>query len=100
MSNQIELPGSIPSYDVTELVVFHPEDVRREIVCEVVGYQSTSSELLYRLRGVLDDEDYLASFRNLAPHIEDGELDPWTEAFENDCIESSDVVDMQELFSL
>lgn len=88
MSNQIELPGSIPSYDVTELVVFHPEDVRREIVCEVVGYQSTSSELLYRLRGVLDDEDYLASFRRLFPHIEDD----WNEAFEDDCIESSDVV--------
>lgn len=73
MNTNTEQFGSLPSYDVHELVVFTPEDgAGKEIVCTVSGYQAGgSNELLYRLLGNLDQKHYLSDFACLAPHIED-----------------------------
>ena len=75
-THTIEPAGALPSYDVKDLVVFLPEDTQSEIVCEVVGHRSTSTELLYRLKDPLTGQDYLASFRCLQPHIEADPDDP------------------------
>jgi len=88
-THNIEPAGALPSYDKKDLVVFHPEDEPREIVCRVVGHQCIKDELLYQLEDPLTGDAYLASFRTIQPHIsmdpfDDHDCDPAGYSFEDE----------------
>ena len=66
----IELADALPSYDIKDLVIFHPEGADREMVCRVAGHDRTGPELIYQLVDPLYDEKHLALFSDLKPHVD------------------------------
>jgi len=66
----IEPADALPSYDVKDLVIFHPGGEDREMVCRVAGHDRTGPELIYRLVDPLYNEEHLALFSDLRPHVD------------------------------
>ena len=66
----IELAAALPTYDIKDLVIFHPEGEDREMVCRVAGHDRTGPELIYQLVDPLYDKEHLALFSDLRPHVD------------------------------
>lgn len=91
MKRIIEAAGSLPSYEVNELVTIIAEDV----VGEVVGHQEEAGELIYKLIDPQTGETYLCTFSELQPHMEPDFLDEVEDDFMSGGFEFDDYDDFE-----